>query len=308
MPIKSVDHCKFCDSPSFVEFQAKERMLGLGDEFTYQHCQDCGSLQLKTIPEDLSHYYPRDYYSFSPLVKSAPVKKLLKSARMKLFLLGIDFLSPVYGYWLKKLQPKFNQKIADLGCGNGQLIYELHAGGFTDLHGFDPYVEKDSTLAENCFLWKKELSQTDEKFDIIMMHHSFEHMAEPLQVLNDCYAHLKRGGKMLIRTPVADSEVFEKEKDLWVQLDAPRHLLIPSLKGFEVIARKAGFRLNEVEFDSDAFQFLGTEIYKKGFSLSPENLENYFSTEEKKDYQKKALQYNEKGLGDQVCFYLEKEN
>lgn len=308
MLIKPSGICKFCNSSSLHEFQAQERMLGLGGKFIYQECRNCGSLQLSNIPKDLSTYYPKDYYSFSPLVKSSPLKNLIKKVRMKLFLSGVAGLAPSYGYWLNRLEPNLKDKIADVGCGNGQLIYELHVGGFKNLHGFDPFAEGDAMLAENCYLWKKELSEADYSFDIIMMHHSFEHMSDPKQVLTDCYNHLNPGGKLLVRTPISDAKVFQEEMELWVQLDAPRHLVIPSIKGFRSVAEEIGFDLKEVVFDSEAFQFLGTELYKKGYPLSPENLDKYFTPEEQMEYKEKALLYNEKGLGDQVCFYLVKKD
>lgn len=308
MPIKPHPSCKFCGKSNLQEFTAQERMLGLGHEFTYQHCQDCGSLQLKVIPKNLAEYYPKDYYSFNPLVKTSGGKKLVKKLRMKGLFAGIPLPTPVYGPWLKKLNLGFHEKIADVGCGNGQLLYELHAGGFTDLQGFDPFIDADSEIEAGLKLWKKGIEESTDTFDVIMMHHAFEHMADPRQVLKTCYAKLKPEGRLLLRTPIADAVVFEEEKDLWVQLDAPRHLVICSQRGFQSLAEQAGFDLDETVFDSEAFQFLGTELYKRGLSLSQEHLEKEFSASEKEKFHKKALQYNQEGKGDQVCFYLSRKD
>ena len=35
-------------------------MLGLGREFAYATCATCNSLQLTTVPKDLSYYYPKE--------------------------------------------------------------------------------------------------------------------------------------------------------------------------------------------------------------------------------------------------------
>ncbi|WP_332912524.1 hypothetical protein [Algoriphagus boritolerans] len=78
-------------------------MLGLGGIFRYAECLGCGSLQLDAVPEDLSVYYPSNYYSFIPLQPSNLLKRILKSLRMRLFLgLGLDAIAPRYGFWLKK--------------------------------------------------------------------------------------------------------------------------------------------------------------------------------------------------------------
>ncbi len=300
--------CKFCEISNQVLFEAKERMFGMGGEFTYAECLDCGSLQLETIPEDLSPYYSHAaYYSFSKLIESDLKTRILKNIRMRIFLLtGFSKLEPSYGYWLKKVHNGFGAKIADVGCGNGQLLYELYASGYRDLHGFDPFIEKTEQI-NSCFqLNKQKIEDTDLKFDLIMMHHSFEHMESAGQILKTCFEKLNPEGKLLIRTPVTDGEVWKKKRELWVQLDAPRHLIIPSVSGFRELALKNGFRLDEVEFDSTGIQFWGTALYEKGLPLEPLTRGRHFDSETLKGFDKKAVQYNQSGKGDQVCFYLSK--
>ncbi|MHA7130359.1 class I SAM-dependent methyltransferase [Algoriphagus namhaensis] len=306
MPINNGDTCKFCGSSELDEFQATEHMLGLGHTFTYQHCRDCGSLQLKQIPSDLSLYYPQSYYSFAPLVPSAWWKNLAKQIRMRLLLIGIPFFAPSYGYWLARLAPRWDDRIADLGCGNGQLLYELHAAGFKNLEGFDPFMKESRHIASGLKLWKRDFAESEGTYDVVMMHHAFEHMAEPASVLKNCYEKMRPGGKLLIRVPIADAEQFRREGSFWVQLDAPRHLVIPSQQGFRVLAERLGFVLEEIVFDSSAFQFLGTELYKRGFTLSESALKTNFTDHERRAFQKKALQWNLEGKGDQVCFFLRK--
>ncbi|MDO8966434.1 bifunctional 2-polyprenyl-6-hydroxyphenol methylase/3-demethylubiquinol 3-O-methyltransferase UbiG [Algoriphagus sp.] len=299
--------CKFCGSSDLRFFQAKERMLGLGGNFSYAECISCESLQLDSIPADLSSYYPADYYSFAELKKSNPIARLLKKFRMRVFLrFGIRWLSPVFGYWLVKFQPGFSDRIADVGCGNGQLLYELHAAGFTDLQGFDPFIAEDTQIAPGLCLWKKRIEESEVSFDWIMMHHSFEHMEDPEDVLKSCYEKLKPGGKLLIRCPVADSEVWKESREFWVQLDAPRHLIIPTLKGLKIKAEQLGFVLDEVAFDSTDFQFWGTELYRRGELLDESKTAAFLTKDVRSSMQEKALLYNQEGKGDQACFYLRK--
>lgn len=301
--------CKFCGSSNQVLFEAKERMFGMGGEFFYAECLNCGSLQLENIPEDLSPYYSNAaYYSFNKLNKSDLKTRILKNIRMRGFLLtGISKLEPSYGYWLKKVHRGFGAKIADVGCGNGQLLYELFASGYRDLYGFDPFIEKTQRINSSLQLNKKKIEETDLKFDLIMMHHAFEHMEIPSQILEVCFEKLNSGGKLLIRTPVTAGAVWKAKRELWVQLDAPRHLIIPSVQGFRVLAEKVGFRLDEVEFDSTGIQFWGTELYEKGLPLDQRTLGKHFDLETMKRFTEKANKFNQEGKGDQVCFYLTKE-
>lgn len=300
--------CKFCDSANQIFFEAKERMFGMGGEFRYAECLDCRSLQLDQIPEDLSLYYSNSsYYSFGKLVESGLIFRVLKAIRMRLFLLtGSSQLEPSYGYWLKKIHPGFGAKIADVGCGSGQLLYELYASGYSDLHGFDPFIEKTERINSSLQLNKQKIEETDQKFDLIMMHHAFEHMKDADQILKTCFDKLNTGGKLLIRTPVTDGEVWKTKREFWVQLDAPRHLIIPSISGFKSLSEKTGFTLEEVEFDSTAIQFWGTELYEKGLPLDQQTLGKYFDDETMKSFTEKANRFNKEGKGDQVCFYLKK--
>ncbi|MEP0711712.1 class I SAM-dependent methyltransferase [Algoriphagus sp.] len=302
--------CKFCGGSSLTTFQASERMFGMGGSFTYTECMDCKSIQLDEVPDDLARYYHNsDYYSFLPLVPSGLARRVFKKIRMNLFLAsGAKVVEPSFGYWFKKLGPGFHWKIADVGCGNGQLLYELYASGFTDLHGFDPFMEKDLAVNEQLHLWKKRLEDSEDQFDLIMMHHAFEHMESPMEILQACYDKLNAKGKVIIRTPVTDAQVWRDKREYWVQLDAPRHLNIPSVMGFDTLARTIGFDLQEVIFDSSAFQFWGTALYEEGFHLDLKMRDKLFSKRELEAWEKKALHYNEEGKGDQVCFFLTKSD
>ncbi|MCS5491149.1 class I SAM-dependent methyltransferase [Algoriphagus limi] len=302
--------CKFCGGKKLREFIAHEKMLGLGEAFVYQECLSCHSLQIKEVPEDLSPYYPSEgYYSFLPLVQSDSFRLFLKKLRMRMFLKwGISWKSPSYGYWLKRIYRSFDDAIADVGCGNGQLLYELHAGGFRNLTGIDPFLKESSLIAPGLKLIKSKLEEVDQKFDVIMMHHSFEHLHDPVEELQKCYDSLKPGGRLLIRTPLANCEAWKEFGTNWVQLDAPRHLIIPSLEGFEALVSKSGFRLKEVLFDSTGFQFWGSMLYERRLNLVEKSYAGQFSKEELAQLNEKALRYNQEGKGDQVCFFLERKD
>lgn len=299
--------CPFCKSTHLTKFQAYERMFGAGDSFSYLECLDCLSLQIEQIPDNLSDYYSGSYYSFVPLVPSSLISKAFKALRAKLFLqLRISFFAPkVYGYWLKNVFQGFNQSIADVGCGNGQLLYELHCSGFKNLTGFDPFLEKDQVLGKGLSLQKMDFLDSDQTFDLIMMHHSFEHMSNPESVLKACKERLNPGGTLLIRLPITDGQVWKDKRANWVQLDAPRHLVIPSISGLKALAKTQGLKLSYMEFDSTAFQFWGTALYEQGHSLEVDENE-FFSSEEMSDFHKKASLYNQEGRGDQALFILKK--
>jgi hypothetical protein len=139
-----------------------------------------------------------------------------------------------------------------------------------------------------------------------MMHHAFEHIEDPKAILKLCFEKLNKGGRLLVRTPVTDAQTWKEKRTLWVQLDAPRHLVIPSVDGFSKLSLQIGFILEEVVFDSTEFQFWGTALYEQGYPLNPKLVNSLFTSKELAKMRKKALQFNQEGSGDQVCFYLTK--
>lgn len=306
MPIEPT--CAYCgNSENLKSHQVREMMFGTGEEFHYVECSNCGSLTLYDVPEDLSPYYPKEYYSFLPLVKSSIGKNVLKELRYGLYkMTGKKFMSPVFGEWFDRIKPAKSAKIGDLGCGNGQLLYEMYAAGFKDLRGFDPFIESDFRLGNKLSLQKKTIFEVDGKYDVLMLHHALEHMPDPIKVLEYCFGLLNSKGHLLIRVPVSDAKVWKDEGVAWVQLDAPRHLHLPSVKGLNNLAKQVGFECKEVAFDSTGFQFWGTELVKMGKPLSKVEDTAVFSRQDLARWRKKANLYNKKSVGDQASFYFYK--
>jgi predicted SAM-dependent methyltransferase len=167
-------------------------------------------------------------------------------------------------------------------------------------------LEEQGKLASGLTLWKQEFATTDLMFDLVMLHHSFEHLEDPEEVLKVCFDRLNPGGQLLVRCPVTDAEQWKTKQELWVQLDAPRHLSIPSTQGFVLAAERTGFTVKEILFDSSAFQFWGTALYEQGEKLDRSKISTYFSPQQLQDWERLALQYNTEGKGDQACFFCVK--
>jgi predicted SAM-dependent methyltransferase len=159
---------------------------------------------------------------------------------------------------------------------------------------------------------KKEIYDLQEPFDLIMMHHSLEHMFQPLHALRKAHELLKKSGTLLVRLPIMGHYGWQHYGTLWSGLDAPRHIFIPSEKGFRQLAVQAGFTLNHLEYDSLDDVIWLSEQYKQGISLyAPRsravNRDNsIFSNEEIKGFKTIIAAENKKGNGDYGAFYLKK--
>lgn len=312
-----ISSCRICaNARGNKSWNCFEKMYGWGDEFTYVECSQCGCLQISEIPDDLGRYYPPDYYSFS--LKPYPTQGLkcrLAALRDLSAATGTRRLGRLLASMVParsdvaslRLIPVSRQtRILDVGCGRGQLLSILHRAGFRALAGVDPFLTADVEIVPGLLVQKRELRQVREKFDLIMLHHVFEHLEFPCETLSDCRRQLLPGGRILLRFPTVDSAAWEKYREHWVQLDAPRHLFLHSRRSLELIAKRAGLMVEKVVGDSDPFQFIGSEIYQRGGSLAKDHGAYMRSVSRSvlRRYKREAILLNKINRGDQVAAVL----
>ena len=201
--------------------------------------------------------------------------------------------------------------ILDVGCGNGGLLYFLKEIGFQDVLGIEPYG-KDIIYSNGVVVLKKFIHEIDRHFDLIMFHHSFEHVEDPIKVMQCISRMLSKNGTCLIRMPTVDSYAWKHYKHKWVQLDAPRHFHIHSNKSMKLLADMAGLELIKVVYDSSEFQFWGSEQYMREIPLMARDSygvckdQSIFSENEISMFKKNAEQLNANNQGDSAAFYLRK--
>src|ERR1700682_1463539 len=160
-----VTACRICGNlEGNTPYVARELHLGLGEEFEYFECARCGCLQIHEIPQDLSKYYPDNYYSYKAAVptvdfssqrvgrdKQRLVLRLLtkyhfgnKSAFGN-WLAKRSSLSRDYPLWVRQqrldLKLHSSSSILDVGCGKGRALLDMCAYGFTNLAGINPFLE-----------------------------------------------------------------------------------------------------------------------------------------------------------------------
>jgi SAM-dependent methyltransferase len=211
----------------------------------------------------------------------------------------------------KILDINFKSKILDFGCGNGKLLQNLQYFGFQNLTGADAFIEKNIFYPNGINIYKRPLNEIEPFFDLIMLHHSFEHLPDPLETLQEIYRLLAKNKFCLIRIPVVNY-AWEKYGVNWVQLDPPRHLFLYTEKSLRLLAEKAGFTVEKVVYDSEEFQFWASEYYKRDIAMNDPNWfklnfdESLFTENQFNEWKREAKKLNEEKKGDQACFYLRK--
>jgi SAM-dependent methyltransferase len=319
--------CRICGNQiDNREYTAREMMFGLRHTFRYFECSRCGCLQIATIPEDMGPYYPSAYYSFEP---ASPPPEPRSSLKDRLRTLRDRFAMSrrgLAGKLLFKIYPRdellpflvpvrlrTSSRILDVGCGSGLLLLQLRALGFKHLLGVDPFIDRDIHYDSGVAVRKSTVFDVLGEWDLIMFHHSFEHIREPLETLKRCARMLAPGGCCLLRIPTVSSYAWEHYRTNWVQLDAPRHFFLYSIRALELLSAQAGLKIADVVYDSSGFQFWASEQYVRDIPLiSAQSCLNrssspIFSESDILEFDERARVLNAGRKGDQAAFYLVKD-
>ena len=310
--------CNICkNTKNTTIFRAKEMMYGTHELFEYLHCPQCETLQLYTPVSDMSVYYPKDYISFSTQPNYEIYEGLLGYLHKKRDAYPI-LHEGISGRLLYKIKPslqysvydylniKREDRILDVGAGNGRHLRNLNRiCGLTNLTGIDPYIEEDIHFPNGIKLLKRDIFEIDGEWDIILFHCSFEHMKHPVKVMKQASSLLKKGGVCMLVVPICNTYACIHYKENWVQLDPPRHLYIYSEKSCKLLGEMSGLHLEYHFYNSTAFQFTGSELYKRGIPFCEMN-NQHFSKKELRRFRREAEKLNKEKEGDLAAFYFRK--
>ena len=131
--------CRICQNEKKnISFTLTEMMFGYRDKFDYFQCSSCDCMQIVSHPDDMSKYYPGDYYSYiienklkrPGLFRQLQCQLIIRSDKSLLStIIAYKYKPPSYYEVLKNLK-LFNRSspVLDIGSGNGELIGRTKAG------------------------------------------------------------------------------------------------------------------------------------------------------------------------------------
>lgn len=316
--------CRLCGSTGPHETVAvREMMFGTRESFDYYSCTDCDTLQIVNVleGEELMRHYPAGYYSYNSSARRRVIPWLIaQQDRYKLRtggrLVGAVMTSPLLDcivraalggdvfQMLRQLALERDARILDVGCGSGGLLDRLARVGFSNLSGADPFIAGDGETPLGVPLMKRFVSEVPGEFDLIMFNHSLEHVPDPVATLRDAYERLATGGVCLVRLPTTSSEAWTIYGANWLQVDAPRHTVIPSRQGMALAANAVGLHVETMFDDSTISQFTGSEAYLRDLPLTDPKVLRILGPKRIWDWEKRAQRLNRQGRGDQTGFVL----
>ncbi len=140
----------------------------------------------------------------------------------------------------------------DVGCGTGWAVGEV--AKLTGFQGLFYGVDLSSKMVEKAqsnfrgkdnfhFLQanSESIPLEDDFFDTVICTNSFHHYLHPDKALSEMYRLLKRGGKLYVLDPTADTWMI-KLVDKIIKLAEPEHVKIYSTKEFQRLFQEAGLK------------------------------------------------------------------
>lgn len=303
--------CRVCGEHGVpVAYQLYEGMFRSFEPFSYRFCPHCGSMQIAEVPADLSRHYPKTYYSlggargsaFVHWVRSQGLRHAAGHRTLVGHALTLANRLPSDAQWLRVCAPKLDARILDVGCGTGDRLREFALAGFRCLKGVDPFVDADIDVAPGVTVVRGELEGLSGEHDLIMLHHSLEHVPAPRETIRAASRLLAPRGQILIRVPVMGCWAWRTYGVDWVQLDPPRHLCQFSAKGMSALAASSGLRVQSTIYDSFELQVLGSENVRNARAGQAQGARP--SKARVRECRRQARELNAAADGDQACFVL----
>ena len=159
--------------------------------------------------------------------------------------------------------------VFDVGCGLGWLLSALDDGwrklgvevsAFAASHAREHGEIFTGTLLDCPF--------AEGSFDLVVMHHVIEHMADPVANIVKLGALLRPGGHLVLGTPDFDSGCARRFGANYRLLHDPTHVSLFSNDSMHRFLRDHGFTITAVNYP-----FFGTRHF------SAENLQRLFETD-----------------------------
>jgi len=225
-------------------------------------------------------------------------------------------LPPQAGFQaLYRLKLSADDAILDVGCGDGTMVGALDRIGFTHVCGCDPFITQEKTFDNGARLLKSELSGVPGVWDLIMLHHCFEHVPNPAATARMICEKLKPGGLCLLRFPNVDSVEFTRYGENWWGLHAPRHYFLLSQKALKLVWQATGMHIEQIWCDSQPDHYIYSYEYMLNLAeTDPGSVRALWDKSplwnnlERDHIAHNVPWYNEHLIGDWIVYLLRKDH
>lgn len=101
--------------------------------------------------------------------------------------------------------------ILDFGCGRGGFLSLINESKISsNIFGIELNKINRERINSSGIKCCKYINELNCKFDIIFLNHVFEHLTDPIMILNDLKKMLNKDGKIIIEIPHGDDFLIKK--------------------------------------------------------------------------------------------------
>ncbi len=226
--------CIACDSKDITKKFNK-------NGFRYDICKNCGSVFCNPRPSltTLDNFYKNSksakfwFEEFLPIVEEARREKIFKKKVLQFFNL-IEERGIVI------------ENLCDVGAGSGIFLEELKKiRDDISYFAIEPGIVSSGILTKKGIpVLKKSVEYADawkEKFDFVVSLEVLEHVNKPIDFVKSISNILKKSGYCLVTSLGYEGFDILTLGEKSNSISPPHHLNFPSIKGFELLFKRAGF-------------------------------------------------------------------
>lgn len=170
-------------------------------------------------------------------------------------------------YWIKFILRyiPIESKIAEIGCGLGQLAYTMKSMGYKQVaYELSPQICKYINETIDIDIRCEDFKDSKDTYDAVLAFDLLEHIVEPEILLKEIYNKIGNNGVLCIQMPCYDSSLSYDEmlinkprfKSLMIE---EQHIYLYSKESISQLLRKIGFKYINFEpacFGDDYDMFL----------------------------------------------------
>ena len=234
-----VQNCPACGSNNYIKVLTIEDYLVSRETFKIMECNDCSMRFTSPMPDskEIVNYYESDDY-------------ISHTGKSNSIINQIYNIVQYFTLWSKKKKViNFSQKksgsLLDIGCGAGKFLKIMKQSGW-NINGVEVNAgaRKLAELNTNSVILNQtEFFNSNQKYDVITLWHSLEHLNMLTRYLDHISISLNANGVVMIAVPNYQSLDAEYYKQDWAAYDVPRHIYHFSPEAMVKLMEKFNFKL-----------------------------------------------------------------
>lgn len=233
LKLRSIKNCPICKSKKLVIISnIKSDVKEINSKFNLIKCNDCSHRTISKLPEEkfLKNLYKKD----SPLVFGGVHNELVLKNN---FVLGkFEKVESYKSHWILDFLDIKSGNYFELGPGLCRLYKTFFEKGWR-CQGLElrSFVKAPGL--------KNDIKKISNEKDIAVALDVLEHVIDPIKYLKNINKKIKKGGKIFLTFPNADSFKSKILKEKWSMVCPLAHIHYFSEKSTKIMMRKSNFNI-----------------------------------------------------------------